>query len=664
MILIFSRASCLLAVLALLAPFDLLGQGTDEELARRIAAVASIALDEYALGVVDGQVVAAAELEEARLFVGEARRWAISLSPDARATAIPPLDALVGGVERLVPAADLQDELLVLRGALEQAVGVALDPMPSSAPALARGRAVYEAQCALCHGELGAGDGFAGAGLNPPPADLTDSEALRSSSPLDFFRKTTVGVAGTGMPGFEQQQSLEDRWAVALYASTLRFPRDEGDPEGEALADCPDCLLLVSDFFATAALSDDSLAGLLETASGFRGSPPQAALGYARTAGAADVLGSDRRFEGARTIKSTKEGVAAAVELAAVGERERAIDQALEAYLVFERVELDVRARDAAAAARVEAGFADLRSALAGGDEGPIHEASTEVSAALDGAFSPGGAVASLPALFGQSLVIMLREGLEAILIIGALVAFLQKAGARDRIRDIGWGVGAAVGASLITAVGFATLWQVSTAQREALEGFTMVLAAAVLFWVSYWLVSKIEIKKWQAFVGQQMGKALSSRSALALSAVAFLAVYREGFETVLFYAALFASASGIARAPWSITSGILLGGTILGVVYFVIQRFGVRIPLKRFFAVTSTLLYLMAFSFAGQGIAELQEGGYVPTTQLDWVPSVPFFGIFPTTQTLAIQLFLAVALLGALAWVFWLEPVAAARRR
>ena len=260
--------------------------------------------------------------------------------------------------------------------------------------------------------------------------------------------------------------------------------------------------------------------------------------------------------------------------------------------------------------------------------------------------------------------MIMLREGLEAILIIGALVAFLQKAGARDRIRDIGWGVGAAVGASLITAVGFATLWQVSTAQREALEGFTMVLAAAVLFLVSYWLVSKIEIKKWQAFVGQQMGKALSSRSALALSAVAFLAVYREGFETVLFYAALFASASGIARAPWSITSGILLGGTILGVVYFVIQRFGVRIPLKPFFAVTSTLLYLMAFSFAGQGIAELQEGGYVPTTQLDWVPSVPFLGIFPTTQTLAIQLFLAVALLGALAWVFWLEPVAAARRR
>jgi len=138
--------------------------------------------------------------------------------------------------------------------------------------------------------------------------------------------------------------------------------------------------------------------------------------------------------------------------------------------------------------------------------------------------------------------------------------------------------------------------------------------------------------------------------------------VYREGFETVLFYAALYASGAGVAGASWGVTAGIILGFLLLAVVYYAIQRYGVRLPLKPFFAVTSALLYLMAFSFAGQGVAELQEAGYIPSTPLAWAPSIPFLGIFPTTQTLMIQLFLAVALLAALMWVFWLEPKAVRR--
>jgi high-affinity iron transporter len=184
-----------------------------------------------------------------------------------------------------------------------------------------------------------------------------------------------------------------------------------------------------------------------------------------------------------------------------------------------------------------------------------------------------------------------------------------------------------------------------------------MLVAAAVLFWVSYWLVSKIELKKWQAFVAARMGKALSSRRTLALAAVAFLAVYREGFETVLFYAALFASAGGAPGASAGIAGGILLGLAGLGVVYYLMQRYGTRLPLKPFFAVTSALLYLMAFSFAGQGIAELQAAGYVSVTPIHWVPAVPVLGIVPTLQSFLLQALLAAALAAALLWVFWLKP-------
>jgi high-affinity iron transporter len=251
----------------------------------------------------------------------------------------------------------------------------------------------------------------------------------------------------------------------------------------------------------------------------------------------------------------------------------------------------------------------------------------------------------------------MVREGLEAILIVGALMAFVVKAGAPERKRDMGVGVLAALGASVVSAVILATMFRESAAHREALEGVIMLVAAAVLFSVSYWLVSKIEVRKWHSFVNSQIRRALSSRRTLALSAVAFLAVYREGFETVLFYGALFASGRGAVGATAVIMSGMGLGLAVLGVVYYAIQRWGLQLPLKPFFAVTSALLYLMAFSFAGQGISDLQEAGYVSATPLRWAPSFPALGIFPTTQTLAAQSFLTVALAAALAWIFWLEP-------
>jgi high-affinity iron transporter len=329
----------------------------------------------------------------------------------------------------------------------------------------------------------------------------------------------------------------------------------------------------------------------------------------------------------------------------------------VDAYLIFEEIETRVRARDAGAAARVEAAFAEFRAAVATAADVEQHAARREVEGALDGALDRLTARASGLVLFGQSVVIMLREGLEAILIIGALVAFLTKAGAEQQKREIGWGVLAALAVSGATAAAFATLLRSASAHQEALEGITMLVAAVVLFWVSFWLVSKIEVRKWQEFVRAQLKRALGSRRALALAAVAFLAVYREGFETVLFYAALITSAdSGVGGIP-AIGAGILAGAVALGLIYYLMQRFGVRLPLKPFFAVTSALLYIMAFSFAGQGVFELQAAGVISLTPLVWIPSLPVLGIFPTLQTVASQLVLAIALGGGLLWIFWLEP-------
>ena len=648
----------LLGLVWLHFPVAVLGQDVPE-LARRVADIASLSLEEYQLGVEAGRVVSAAELEEARAFLEEARRTAERLPGTAAGSVVVLLDSLIAGVRALEPAERLTPKVAALRAQLSASLGIDLDPFPTQPPSLARGRELYAARCASCHGASGRGDGPAAPGLDPPPSNLT-APALRSSSPLEFYRKVNVGVAGTAMPAFSAQLSSDQRWAVALYASALRYGEAErGRGERWLRERCPACLVWVSGFMETATLSDDSLAAAL---AGELGRAPDDSLihqatAFARVAGAMDLLGGDRRLRVARTLLETQRGIASAVRSVETGERARAGRQLVDAYLVFERIEGELKARRPRTAGEVERRFGALRSAAAEGTLESVRAAAERLDRSLTRAGDELATTTSPRLLFAQSLLIMVREGFEAILVIGALVAFLVRAGAAERKREIALGVLWAIGASVLTALGYATIFRNAAASQEALEGLTMLVAAAVLFWVSYWLVSKIELKKWQAFVAARMGKALSRRSALALAAVAFLAVYREGFETVLFYAALFASAEGAPGEGAGIVGGMVLGFAGLAVIYYLMQRYGARLPLKPFFAVTSALLYLMAFSFAGQGISELQAAGYVPATPLSWVPTIPALGIFPTLQSFLLQGLLVAAVAGALVWVFWLEP-------
>jgi high-affinity iron transporter len=315
-----------------------------------------------------------------------------------------------------------------------------------------------------------------------------------------------------------------------------------------------------------------------------------------------------------------------------------------------------VRAKNPALAAELETAFASLRTRAAGGARpAELDALRRQLEGGLENAERTLGDRLSPLNLFVQSFIIMLREGLEAILIVGALMTFLTRMGAGRRKRDIHIGVGAAVGASLLTAVALETVFVLSPAHREALEGGTMVLATGVLFYVSYWLLSKMEVVKWNHFVKSKVKDALDSGSALALASAAFLAVYREGFETVLFYKALFVAGAG--GGTMSVLAGIAVGAVVLVAVYVAINRFGVRLPLKPFFAFTSAFLYYMAFVFAGKGIAELQEGGLVGTTILPWAPRIPPLGIYPTAESLGAQGLLVLLAIVALVWNFVIEP-------
>ena len=365
--------------------------------------------------------------------------------------------------------------------------------------------------------------------------------------------------------------------------------------------------------------------------------------------------GSDA--SGAEQIFSrVREQIDSSLGLVQAKQGDAASATAFDAYMTFEQVEPQVRAKDNALAAELESDFAALRTRAAGG--ATPHELRAICSgllSRLEKAERSLGDTMSPANLFVSSLGLILREGLEAILILGALVTMLVKMGAAHRRRDVHIGAGAAVLASLLTFVLLQTLIRLKPGHQEVLEGITMMVAVAMLFYVSYWLLSKMEVAKWNRFVKGKVEDALTSGSALALASVAFLAVYREGFETVLFYKALFL-AGGSTASAMPVVAGIVAGSVILVAVYYAINRFGVKIPLKPFFAVTSLFLYYMAFVFAGKGIAELQEGGRL-LTPVSWAPRVPGMGVYQTVETLIAQGVLLALFIFALLWTFVIEP-------
>jgi high-affinity iron transporter len=314
-------------------------------------------------------------------------------------------------------------------------------------------------------------------------------------------------------------------------------------------------------------------------------------------------------------------------------------------------MESPARARNPGLVATMERLFADFKGAARSGDVRSAERNRDAIEANMPAVLELTRPTGSGIEAFWQSLLIILREGLEAILVIGAVVAFLLKTGHRERLRSIWWGVTWGVLASAATAIVLKTVLSAMPASREVIEGATMLVAVAVLFSVSYWLISKVEAAKWQQFIKEKVTNALEHGGGKALAFVAFLAVYREGAETALFYQTLFNEGSRVALP---IALGILAGGAALAVIFTLFYRFGVRIPLRTFFGVTSVLLYYMAFVFMGKGMRELQEGNLMSITLIPGAPHVDALGLYPTVETLLAQLVLLTLFVFAVIKTFW----------
>jgi high-affinity iron transporter len=237
---------------------------------------------------------------------------------------------------------------------------------------------------------------------------------------------------------------------------------------------------------------------------------------------------------------------------------------------------------------------------------------------------------------FFYSLGILVREGSEAMLVVVALLAAIREAGQERRARDIYAGALLAIGLSLVLA--WAVNHLIADDTSDTLEGVFQLLAAATLFYVSSWLTARGQSDRWRTFLHDKVEASRDiAGPSIALGLTAFLAVMREGAETIVFFQALLGGATETAERH-AVMAGLLAGALALGVIFLVLRKAAFRIPLGSFFTATSVLLYGLAVIFVGQGISSFQESGVMRATFVDHMPTIQALGLFPTVQTLAAQ--------------------------
>ena len=249
--------------------------------------------------------------------------------------------------------------------------------------------------------------------------------------------------------------------------------------------------------------------------------------------------------------------------------------------------------------------------------------------------------------LFLYAFIIILREGFEALIIVAAVIALLIKSGNSKHLNIVYSALGVAVVLSIATAYGLNYIFGSENAgqTREVMEGAVMLIAVVLLFYVGFWLLSNASSKKWSAYIQGQISNSLSSGDSKMLWWTVFLAVYREGAETVLFYLALLFDAKSPA-ATSMVAVGFVAGLVALIVVYVIIKKFSLKIAIKPFFIATSVIIFYMSVVFVGKGVMELVEGKVFVPTVIDGLPTITWIGFYPYVQSLVPQAVMIVLLI------------------
>lgn len=624
---LYILAVCLL----LMSPAAAQADAGDVQTAWRLLDYISV---DYAGAVAKGKVTSPTEYAEQEEFAAtvSAKLAALPAKPERA--------ALMAGAARLQSAiaakADPTQVADIAHGLAASLLSAYPVPLaPNTPPDLGQGQALFKANCASCHGMSGDGHGPDAAKLQTPPIAFTDAHRGRERSVFGLYQVVTQGLDGTPMRSFDEL-STDNRWALAFYVGHFAFS-DEAAAKGEQLwKSDPKLRQLIPDL--------KTLAGLTPHALGTQVGQDKADALMAYLRRNPDAVMQQQPA----SLSLVRQRLAESLVASRSGNRQKAGELALSAYLDgFEPIEPVLTARDATLMRRIEGLMIEYRAAVLNETADQLAERQQVLNTFFDDAetaLSPhaGSAVST----FLGAATILLREGLEALLIVVAMIAFLRKAERTEAMPYVHGGWISALVAGFLTWVVATWVIGISGASRELTEGFGSVFAAVVLLSVGIWMHGKAQADQWQRYIREKMAKVLSGRTAWLLFGLAFIVVYREVFETILFYAALSAQGNGGAML-----AGALSACVCLGVIAWLMLRYSRSLPIGKFFTYSSWLMAVLTVVLAGKGVAALQEAGIINISPIASVPRIELIGLFPTVQTAAAQLAMVVALLIGFGW-------------
>jgi high-affinity iron transporter len=342
----------------------------------------------------------------------------------------------------------------------------------------------------------------------------------------------------------------------------------------------------------------------------------------------------------------------------------QALATAKSAYLdSYENIEIPLRPIDPDFTLEMEIKFAELRNLIS--SNAPSDEVVSKIAELKSGLdeserFVSGIGVVAPAIAFSSSFSIIFREGLEAALILGAILTYLEASRNEKFKKHVYAGIVLAIALTAVTWIIAQFIIEISGAQRELIEAIAGISAVVVLFWVSFWVLNKIETKKWIEFVKAKVWQATTTGSFMVFVLLAFFTVYREGFETVLFYQALFSFATYMEIY---VLAGLVLGLAVIIAVVFLVRKLGRKLPLRVLFGLTMGIGAFMSITFLGNAIREFQELGWISTTPIyNIVPRLDInvatmTGIHPTVETVVAQIILlSIYLVGSL-YILFIQP-------
>jgi len=588
---------------------------------------------DYPMAVRDGKILNVTEYAEMQEFSIKIFNLAktINFPSESSQSILSDLNDLKALVQDKSSSKKIKDLTEKVKWAIIKVTGYIVAPL--NWPDKAKGQSLYLQNCIQCHGPKGGGNGNLAVGLKPTPTNFLDDSLMVDLSPFEAYNTVKLGVEGTAMRSFTELTDKE-AWDLSFYVKSLRFQKQKID--SISLKKIFNQVYGNTSLKDVATLSDNELMNKLGTEKQADRKLIALRLFYS----------SEKQSQSSLTV--ARDYLHQAFDSYKKGNKDEARQKALAAYLEgIEPVEVRLKANDPKFTSKLEQKMMDVRQVIEQGKN------SSEVENKINSALSIIDQAEIMMKdkklnywlSFFLAASVMLREGLEAFLIIVLILALIRSIPGTKKVLPYiygGW-----ITAILMGVVGwFFSDWiiDISGQNREIMEGMISLIAVIVIVYVGFWLHNHSHSKKWKTFIDKKIGAQLKGEKMIGLAFFSFMVVFREAFESILFLQAIGLETQSNDQS--SIGFGVLAAFALIGLLAFIFLKFSKKIPVKQLFRYSSWLITLLAVILMGKGIHAIQEAGWLSVSGFPVSFKIDWLGIYPTIETLAAQLILLCLLL------------------